>query len=239
MGYLNTDWGDGGHPQPLAVSYMPYLLGAALSWCAQSADEKLLVPVLSRDIFHDPTQRMAQAALALGLAHRKLHYYATNVTPLGAAVAAPVPKTRELMCRDGLRYYARIPRKNIRAAQDEVEKQRAVLHGSRPRTPAGEILSAEFDLAARMAVQSCKIMLWQQALAGGRRALAKRLARAGIAELRELDRDFQAAWPLRNKGTTAKCSAFLRWRIEDYRRGILHFPPDVARVTEANNHPAG
>ena len=34
MGYLNTDWGDGGHPQPLAVSYLPYLLGAALSWCA-------------------------------------------------------------------------------------------------------------------------------------------------------------------------------------------------------------
>ena len=29
MGYLNTDWGDGGHPQPLAVSYLPYLLGAA------------------------------------------------------------------------------------------------------------------------------------------------------------------------------------------------------------------
>jgi hexosaminidase len=239
MGYLNTDWGDGGHPQPLAVSYMPYLLGAALSWCERSADEKLLVPVLSRDIFHDPTQRMAQAALALGLAHRKLNYYATNVTPLGAAVAAPVPKTRELMCRDGLKYYARISGKNILAAQDEVEKQRAVLHGSRPKTRAGEILSAEFDLAARMAVQSCKIMLWQQALAGGRDALAKRLARAGIAELRELDHDFQTAWPLRNKGTTAKCSAFLRWRIEDYRRGILHFAPDVARVPEANNHPAG
>ena len=33
IGYLNTDWGDGGHPQPLAVSYLPYLLGAALSWC--------------------------------------------------------------------------------------------------------------------------------------------------------------------------------------------------------------
>jgi hexosaminidase len=61
-GFLNTDWGDGGHPQPLAVSYLPYLLGAALSWCARSADEALLVPVLSRDVFHDPTQRVAKAA---------------------------------------------------------------------------------------------------------------------------------------------------------------------------------
>jgi hypothetical protein len=73
IGYLNTDWGDGGHPQPLAVSYLPYLLGAALSWCAQSADEELLVPVLSRDVFHDPTQRMAKAALGRGLAPGHRH----------------------------------------------------------------------------------------------------------------------------------------------------------------------
>src|SRR5208282_5256591 len=31
IGYLITDWGDGGHPQPLAVSYLPLLAGAALS----------------------------------------------------------------------------------------------------------------------------------------------------------------------------------------------------------------
>ena len=42
VGYLITDWGDGGHPQPLAVSYLPYLAGASLSWCANTFDEKLL-----------------------------------------------------------------------------------------------------------------------------------------------------------------------------------------------------
>jgi hexosaminidase len=235
-GYLLTDWGDGGHPQPLVVSYLPYLLGAALSWCARSADEKLLVPVLSRDVFHDPTQRMAKAALALGLAHRKLDYHAFNVTPLGAVIAAPVPKTRELACRDGLKYYAHIPERHVRAAEAEVEEQRAVLRGSRPGTRAGKALAAELDLAARMAVQSCRIMLWQQARAAGREGLASRLAKAGIADLRDLDHDFAASWPLRNKGTTAKCSAFLRWRIADYRRGALHFPPEIARRPEPNDH---
>jgi hexosaminidase len=228
-GYLITDWGDGGHPQPLVVSYLPYLLGAAVSWCARTADEKLLVPVLSRDVFRDPTQRMAKAALALGLAHRKLDFRAFNVTPLGAVIAAPLPKTRELACRDGLKYYARIPEGHVRAAEDEVEAQREVLRRACPGTPAGKILSCELDLAARMAVQSCRIMLWQQALAAERDSLARRLAKAGIADLRALDHDFAAAWPLRNKGTTAKCSAFLRWRMEDYRRGAVHFPPDVAR----------
>jgi hypothetical protein len=232
QGYLNTDWGDGRHPQPLAVSFLPYLLGAALSWCGQSADEKLLVSVLSRDIFHDPTQRMAEAALGLGLAHRQLNYYAGLGTPLGTTIAAPVPKTREMMCRDGLKYYARIPEKSIRAALGEVEKQRAVLHGARPSTRAGQDLAVEFDLAARMAVQSCRIMLWQQAVVGGRNSQARRLGRAGIRALRELDCDFRAYWPSRNKGTTAKCSAFLRWRMADYRRGTVYYPPEKARLLE-------
>ena len=232
IGYLNTDWGDGGHPQPLAVSYMPYLLGAALSWCARSADEGLLVPVLSRDVFHDPTRQMAEAALALGLAHRKLNYSAPLGTPLGTAIAAPVPKTRELMCRDGLKYYARIPAKHIRAAQDEVEAQRVALNRARPLTPAAQILAPELDLAARMAVQSCRIMLWQQSVVSGRDSQARRMAVADIRALQELDRDFRAYWPLRNKGTTTKCSAFLRWRMEDYRRDTVFYLPKVARIVE-------
>ena len=113
-----------------------------------------------------------------------------------------------------------------------------MLRRSRPETRDGSILASELDLAARMAVQSCRIMLWQQALAGGRNALAGRLAKAGLARLRELDDDFQAAWPMRNKGTTARCSAFLRWRMEDYRRGLLHFPPGIARRAEPENHDA-
>ena len=228
LGYLNTDWGDGGHPQPLAVSWLPYLMGAALSWCGASFDEALLVPVLSRDIFHDPTQRLAKAALALGFAHRKFNHYAPNVTPYGTVIAAPPPRLRELVCRDGLKYYARIPQKNIRAALDEVEKQQALLAAARPTTRAGEILAVEMDLAARMAAESCNIMLWQQALAKGNRSTTRRMADKGIRTLLHLDQDFRNYWPLRNKGTIEKCAPFLRWRMEDYRRGVLHFAPEVA-----------
>jgi hypothetical protein len=232
VGYLNTDWGDGGHPQPLAVSWAPYLVGASVSWCAKSFDEKLLVPVLSRDVFHDPTQRIAKAVIALGFAHRKFAYREANVTPYGAVVGAPLPETRELFCRSGLKYYARIAEKNIRAALAEVEKQRAVLRRAKPSTKTAKVLRTELDLAARMAAQSCKIMLWQQALASRNAALTRRLAKTGVDELRKIQRDFNAYWPSRNKGTTAKCSTFLQWRINDYRRGMLHFPPEAARVAK-------
>ena len=74
-------------------------------------------------------------------------------------------------------------------------------------------------------------MLWQQALATGRKTLARKMAKDGIKRLREIDRDYDRYWPVRNKGTTAKSSGFLKWRMEDYRSGTLAFPPEVALNT--------
>ena len=238
IGYLNTDWGDGGHPQPLAVSWPLYVIGAAHSWCSKSYDEKLLTPVLSRDVYEDPSQNIAKAAIALGFAHRKFDYLESNITPFGAVIAAPEPESRELFCRSGLKYYARIKPKNIRAALAEVEKQRALLGKTKSSTRAGLVLRIELDLAARMAAESCRIMLWQQALARRKTAEAKRLARAGIKSLQQIETTYNACWSWRNKATPAKSSPFLKWRTEDYRHGKLRFPPDVARVAKAKTYAA-
>jgi len=237
IGYLNTDWGDGGHPQPLAVSYAPYLLGASVSWCAASFEQKRLVPMLNRDVFHDATQRIAKAATALGFAHRKFGYREPNVTPYGGVIAAPRPETRELFCRSGLKYYARIAEKNIRAALAEVEKQRAVLRRARPSTKAAGILRTELDLAARMAAQSCKIMLWSRRLPQGRwpsRCAWPKRAWMSCATLSAI------SMPTGRRETRApaKCSAFIQWRMHDYRGSVLHFPPEAARVAPQNTNPA-
>ena len=227
MGYLITDWGDGGHPQPLAVSWPMFLAGASLAWNPNGFDESKLVPVLSRDVFEDPTDRTATAAFKLGFAHQKLGVKAMNETPLGTVIAAPNPEERELFCRNGLKWFARIPPKNIRATLKEIEKQRAVLTLGAPNSRSASFESAtsragdrrssrELDLAARMAAQSCKFMLWQQAVAAGNFLEAKRLARTGIKELNKLEEDFNALWPLLNKATPEHCSAFLRWRMDDY-----------------------
>jgi hypothetical protein len=221
-GYLITDWGDGGHPQPLAVSWLPFAAGAVLAWCGKTFNEGSLIPVLSRDIFQDPSGSVAKAALALGMAHRKLHFTEANVTPLGAVIAAPPPETRELFCRHGLKYFRRIRARDIEEAAREIRKQIAILEKARRDvriSQAGKILVRELDLAARMAEQSCKFMLWQQAVASGKKSRARKMAKAGVAELGRLEKDFNAFWPKRNKGTTKHCSAFLRWRMADYRRG--------------------
>lgn len=237
-GYLNTDWGDGGHPQPLAVSWPLYVIGAAHSWCGKSFDEKLLVPVLSREVYEDPTQNTAKAALALGFAHEKFHYRESNITPFGAVIAAPPTETRELFCRSGLKYYARIKAKDIRAALVEVERQRKILEQAQPLSPAGNLLKMELHTAARMAAESCHIMLWQQALAAGNQREAKRLAQIGGKRLAQIEQMYEALWPLRNKATPVRSAPFFKWRIADYRRGKLHFPPEVARLAKAKTYAA-
>ena len=96
------------HLQSLAASYLPYLFGAAVSWCSKSFDEKKLVPVLSRDVFEDTTENAAVVVLMLGLIHLNFAYLESNVTPFGAVIAAPPPKLRDVFCRNGLKHYARI-----------------------------------------------------------------------------------------------------------------------------------
>jgi hypothetical protein len=221
IGYLITDWGDGGHPQPLAVSWPMFLAGASLAWNTNDFDESKLVPVLSRDVFEDSTGKIATTAFKLGFVHKLLGVKAANETPLGTVIAAPKPEESELFCRNGLKWFAKIPERKIRAALKEIEKQIAVLDKSgaletvRPAPPT--VFLSELMLAARMAAQSCQFMLWQQAVAAGNNLTAKRLARTGISELQKLENDFNALWPLRNKATPIHCSAFLRWRMDDYQ----------------------
>jgi hexosaminidase len=224
LGYLITDWGDGGHPQPLAASWLPLLVGAAASWCEPSFNEAELPAIASRELFHDPTGKAAPAALALGFVHRKLKFTAPNTTPLGAAIAAPKTGTFELFCRDGLKYFALIRRPNLRAALQEIERQRRQLANSRPADAASRLLVAELDLAARMAAQSAQLMLWQQAVAAGKTTEASRRARRLISDLRKLDRDFTRRWPARNKATPKRCSAFLQWRIAELQKSLKASP---------------
>ena len=225
LGYLITDWGDGGHPQPLAVSWSLFVAGAALAWSGKPVPAGKLSAVLSRDVFGDESGKVARVALRLGRAHRKLGVAAPNETPLGTVIAAYPPEQRELFCRNGAKWFLNIPASKIHAALREIEKHVEILCSAKAdrqvgHTSGGKILARELELAARMAAESCRIMLWQQAVAAKKYVVARRLAAAGIHRLEKLEREFKACWRERNKGSTKHCSPFLRWRIADYRRSL-------------------
>jgi hypothetical protein len=185
-----------------------------------------LVPVLSRDVFEDSTGKIADAAFKLGFAHQKLGVNALNETPLGTVISAPKPEDRELFCRNGLKWFAKIPAKKIRAAIKEIEQQRAKLNLERRHAvpPKVKILALELNLAARMAAQSCKFMLWQQSDDAGKKSKAKLLAQKVVRELRRLKKDFEKYWPSRNKATPRHCSTFLQWRMEELQNERVPHP---------------
>jgi hypothetical protein len=65
-GFLNTDWGDGGHHQVLPVSYVGYAAGAAYSWHLKTNIKADLAGALSRHFFDDPTGTLGRFCLDLG-----------------------------------------------------------------------------------------------------------------------------------------------------------------------------
>jgi hexosaminidase len=72
VGFLNTDWGDGGHLQQQPISEPGLAYGAAVSWCLDANADLDLGAALSVHAFDDPTGDLAAALLAIGDAHRAL-----------------------------------------------------------------------------------------------------------------------------------------------------------------------
>lgn len=71
LGYLITDWGDNGHLQPLAVSYLGYLAGACLSWNPDRSSKGLNGEISALLSFHafQGDEALGEAAQALGDLH--------------------------------------------------------------------------------------------------------------------------------------------------------------------------
>ncbi|MCA1809916.1 MAG: glycoside hydrolase family 20 zincin-like fold domain-containing protein [Kiritimatiellia bacterium] len=65
-GFLNTDWGDGGHRNTLAVSLCGFAHGAAHAWNTRGVDDRQHVELFTRHIFNDKRGRLAAAIRGLG-----------------------------------------------------------------------------------------------------------------------------------------------------------------------------
>lgn len=79
-GYLNTDWGDGGHHQYLPISYTGLLAGAAYSWSLKSSIDINISDAVSRFVFKDASSVLGKALFDLGKVHEKTGVFPGNST---------------------------------------------------------------------------------------------------------------------------------------------------------------
>jgi hexosaminidase len=88
-GYLVTDWGDNGHLQPLAVSLLPLVYGAGVSWCAATNRD--------RDVTTDVDAIVGVAGLGALLAELGDVHLLSGVTTFnGSPLFAALDPTRPL-----------------------------------------------------------------------------------------------------------------------------------------------
>lgn len=207
VGYLNTDWGDNGHWQPLPVSYAGFAYGAAAGWSPEAADRVDLARALDVFAFRDRAGIMGKLALEMGdlytLAGPKLH----NQTVFYRILRDPVRELGKL---------SETRAEDLDRAEESVETLMGRLSGTRMERPDATLVGDEFRNAGRMIRHACRLGKAKLAAKekGGRPKVA-----GLIPEIRRIIGEHRRVWLARNgEGGLKESVARLEARLKEYVR---------------------
>ncbi|GIK65315.1 MAG: hypothetical protein BroJett018_31090 [Chloroflexota bacterium] len=208
-GYLNTEWGDGGHWQPLSPAYLGFAYGAAMSWCVAANTDLDIATALDLYAFHDKAGVMGKLAYDLGNVYQLIDPHRHNGNTLV--------------------YSLQMPRQFILAALDKadqpitVEKLRTFIQqvdaiiGRLPQaqfeTNEAGLVIAEYQQAANLLRHAAKRVLW---LMGELDQSPQALA----AELGRLAEQQQTNWLARHRiGGLSDSIRRFDFLFEEYQQG--------------------
>lgn len=194
VGYLNTDWGDSGHPQYLISSYAPYVYGAAVSWCLKENKDLDINSVLNRYIYKDPTEKTSQIVFDMGNVNQVLdenNIFNTYFFTMLQNVDKPMSKQADLK-----NLTIKKLTKTIEALQkiiDRVETAKASAKDS-------EIVYREIKNAASLAIHSCNLSIAKLNTADGTiEAVNAETKYQLLVELDAIIAEYKEIWMLRNR----------------------------------------
>jgi hypothetical protein len=198
IGYLNTDWGDNGHLQPLPVSYLGFLLGAGFSWNQASANdtgESDIVALLNAHVFRDKEGIMGRLAYDLGNAYLCTGAEPHNSSPLFTILA----KSEQLWGGAPSEDLKAVTADRLRETLAYIDKVTSRLSDARmDRTDAALVLE-EFRWAADTLRFACRFGI-EQFAAGGQVALIPETTRSRLAaELSGITDRHRKIWLSRNR----------------------------------------
>lgn len=194
VGFLNTDWGDNGHWQPLPVSFLGFAVGAALSW-AGAANQALDVPaVLSRYAFRDETAVMGQLAYDLGNVYEITQIPGFNGT---AFFYGMIHDLEQMVNANEPAAEAAARIANLQQAITAVEAIIARLPQANIQRDDATLLQREFSWAADMVRHGCRRLIWAIGRAQGNEDAALRQELAAEAE--RLIAAYEQVWHGRNR----------------------------------------
>ncbi len=193
IGYLNTDWGDYGHWQPLPVSYLGLARGAALAWAAEANRDLDMARALDLYAFRDGGGVMGRLAHDLGNTYRE-----TGVTLHNSSVLFWLLQMPDRPVSAGRA--AGVTAEGLRRAEAHIERAMARLPGARMSRPDADLIVDEFRLAASLLRHACRLGLARLEAGGETVADLPAATRAALGgELEMLIEDYRRIWLARNR----------------------------------------
>ncbi len=193
IGYLNTDWGDEGHMQPLPVSYLGYLAGAAESWSHEASAGLDIPAALDAFIFRDEAGVMGKLAYDLGNAYQLLDPNSFNSSLFFNALVM----SSERLYKSGVgpgEGFSREQCNQVLAAIGEIMEP---LSQARMQRPDAALIQQEFSWVAGMLWHACRRIVWLNSIHAGQEDVA--LRRTLAEEIDGLIDAYRELWHARSR----------------------------------------
>jgi hexosaminidase len=192
IGFLNTNWGDNGHFEPLPISYLGFAYGAAVSWCHTANAELDLPRALDLHAFEDAAGVLGRLAFDLGNVYQfsPEHSNSTVFSRLLLHPDAPVV--------DGI-LMGGTP-ESFAQAEEAIDRIIAPLAQATPSTRDGALIGDEFRQTAALMRHGCHQAQAKLAANAQQMADVPAAERARLAEeLAPLIEEHRRLWRARSR----------------------------------------
>lgn len=191
-GFLNTDWGDYGHWQPLPVSYLGFAYGAAVSWAKDANVSIDLPPALDHFAFEDSSGVMGKLAYELG----NIYQVPGHSRPNGHMLLDLLKTAPEDIDKWIERYHLEGGEdgESFRIALNHVNEIMSPLSDANIQRSDAALLMSEYELAADLIRHACHrgLMLFNE-------ADDEHTPTSMASELQQLIERYKENWLARNR----------------------------------------
>lgn len=207
IGYLNTDWGDRGHWQPLPVSYPGLAYGAGVSWELDANRELDIPTLLDLFVFQDDAGLTGTIITNLGRVHELVNLPQHNATILFHILQSSPEKIAEL----GVNQSEQV--EELKRVSQRIDDIVGNLNGLKIQNSKADLLKSELAWIAGMLKHACWRGIWVARKFAGEddQDLKQHL----IEDAGQLMEDHAKIWHARNRPGGFKDSL---GRIEEMRK---------------------
>ena len=193
IGFLNTDWGDEGHMQPLPVSYLGFLAGAVESWSHEASQSLDIPTTLDMFVFRDEAGVMGRLVYDLGNVYKLLDANSFNSSLLFQTLVTDAATLSQTGVGPGSGF-SREQCNQVLAAIGEIMEP---LSQARMQRPDAALIQQEFSWVAGMLWHACRRIAWVNSRHAGQEDAA--LRRTLAEEIDGLIAAYRELWRARSR----------------------------------------